>query len=73
VIALASGWDHSLQWHGYNYTRNVTLINAILITGVWLLLILAALRPSRPSIFVLHWLFVAWLVWQAFPWQGELL
>ncbi len=71
--AVIGSIPYGVKWQGREHTMTVVGLNIALIAAIWVLFAVALRRPGRGTILALHWLFVFWLVWQAFPWLGELI
>jgi hypothetical protein len=66
-------WPRGLRYHGEAYTIGVLSTNAVAIGLGWLLLWFARRADTFLATLVAHTWIVGWLVWQAFPWLGELI
>jgi hypothetical protein len=68
-----AGWSLGVKYEGLFHVLGTLALNAAALTGAWMLALRARRRPSANRNLMAHWLVVAWLVWVAFPWLGELL
>jgi hypothetical protein len=71
VFALWSGWGFGIKYQGRAHTVEVILLNGVALSICWGLWMLARVRPSLARSLLFHWATTVWLVWLAFPWQGE--
>lgn len=71
--AVLGGIESGVRFQGREHTMTVVGLNVALIATIWVLFVVALRRPGRGAVLALHWTFVFWLVWQAFPWLGELI
>ena len=67
------GWAPGVRYHGETYVRGVLVMNLLLLCVSWGLVRLAKRRATFEATLAAHAWIVAWLVWFAFPWLGELI
>jgi len=72
VAAFAYGWAFGVKYQGHRYTFVLCVLNAAALMIAWSLLWLARRRDHFVTTLAAHAFVVAWLVWIAFPWLGEL-
>ena len=71
VTYWTAGWRYGLRYEGRAYTITHAAENLVCYAALIALIIRA--RASAPARALLHWATLAWLVWCAFPWLGEVL
>jgi hypothetical protein len=72
AVAFWGGWDYGLQYQSRAYVLGVLALNLVLLVTAWALLAWTRKHPSPTRTLISHAWVVAWLVWVAFPWMGEL-
>jgi uncharacterized membrane protein YtjA (UPF0391 family) len=72
IMWFLSGWQYGLKYQTRAYVISVALFNAAALMVAWGLLAFARKRRSFKTTLLMHSFVVAWLVWIAFPWLGEL-
>jgi len=73
IIDFAFEWGHALTYHTAPYVHGVAALNGVSIGFAWMLLYRAVRVRTFVATLVAHVWIVAWLVWLAFPWLGELI
>jgi hypothetical protein len=66
------GWEYGIKYQGTGYTFALMFLNTAAVGVSWALLWLARTRRRFGFTLMAHAFVVAWLVWIAFPWLGEL-
>jgi hypothetical protein len=72
AISLISGYNHGIEYQGFDYTRGVFIINLVWWALLGGLAVFARCRPGIGQNLVFHAMLFAWLAWYAFPYLGEL-
>jgi hypothetical protein len=66
------GWDYGIEYQGKVYVITLLVLNIAALIATWAALWRARRRRTFQTTLTAHALVVAWLVWIAFPWLGEL-
>ena len=72
IAHFVFGWEYGVKYQSAQYTMAMALMNGVAILSACGLLGYARRRRTFASTLVAHATVVAWLVWIAFPWLGEL-
>jgi len=73
IVDFAFEWRHAFTYHTATYVHGVAAVNAVSIGFAWMLLYRAVRARTFVATLIAHVWIVAWLVWLAFPWLGELI
>jgi hypothetical protein len=72
VAHFVFGWDYGMKYQGKVYVTALLVLNVAALITTWAALLRARRWRKFRSTLIAHALIVAWLVWIAFPWLGEL-